>query len=635
MKTFTTCAAILTTSIASAQTPQWNVELTPTLSPLPIGLCGAIHLKLTDPATKDVPRTPQGYRITMADFDLSVNGGTAAAANQIDAAHFEACGCQGATVGTTVLVTARYPAQYLAPAARVPGVAIEKTASFTIGPAKGGMNSAGCATLASSAAPAPTSTTTTAAPTPAGRIPVGTTGATTATTRTPGGIVPAAPVAPAPAAAPVPVNPGNLIAQEGTSRKVTLIWDQVPEASFYAVFGPGLTPGGQRVENQPVNFFGQVTNKVSVTAENVPYGANEWRVASYYSPGNISTPASQFSKVSLDLVAPAGVTPAATTPSPAAPLSGKYLVTLTGIRCYQASMDDMLSRDGVGDEVYAATYIRHYDRRSGNLVDATIRQSASHGDVTNFGNQRLQGGTRSQTGGIHDGDMLPGPALLATRSVPAQDVTFPLRLWEGTLTDDVDALVMSPSLWEQDVGDSFYNQWLQFEKTINNSLFAKQGVQDQITQKQFGTVVFGMSGVDTNTSGQSIGRMVLDAGMMLGGAGVPILGLLTTSADRPIGIVQNGRDVTALPNHTVILTREIIEAALAKPAIGPIPSPVANAPQLGILAGGVPAIARVGVIAPKPGVIVVHLQEKDVTGTMAFPERPAIYQMYIQVERVP
>jgi hypothetical protein len=41
------------------------------------------------------------------------------------------------------------------------------------------------------------------------------------------------------------------------------------------------------------------------------------------------------------------------------------------------------------------------------------------------------------------------------------------------------------------------------------------------------------------------------------------------------------------------------------------------------------------VAAPKPGIIVVHFQEKDVSGTMLFPERPAIYQMYIQVEKIP
>jgi hypothetical protein len=329
--------------------------------------------------------------------------------------------------------------------------------------------------------------------------------------------------------------------------------------------------------------------------------------------------------------------PSAAVPPPAAPapvVSGKYLVTITGIRVYQASMDDLLSRDGVGDEIYAAAYVRRYDRRTSELVDVTTRQSASHGDVNNFGNQRLQAGTRSQTGGIRDGDMIPDGGLLALRSVPAQEVTFPLRLWDGTLTDGVDALVISPSIWEQDSGDAFYAKWLQHQQTLNLSLIAKQGLQDQIAQKAFGSIVFGMSGNDANAAGSSVARTIVDVVMMFGGGGVPIIGLLTTSADRPIGIVQNGRDQTALPNHTVVLTREIIEAALAKPPLGAIPSPLANAPGAGLL-GGPPAIARIGVVAPKPGIIVVHLQERDVSGTLAYPERPAIYQMFIQVERVP
>jgi len=124
--------------------------------------------------------------------------------------------------------------------------------------------------------------------------------------------------------------------------------------------------------------------------------------------------------------------------------------------------------------------------------------------------------------------------------------------------------------------------------------------------------------------------------MMFGGGGVPIVGLLATSADRPLGIVQNGRDQTALPNHTLVLTREIIEAALAKPALGAIPSPIVNlAPSAGLLGGGIPAIARIGVVSPTPGIVVIQFQDRDINGTLAFPERPAIYQMYIQVERVP
>jgi hypothetical protein len=649
MKTSLRCAALLLVSgLCEAQTTPWTVTVTPTLNPLPIGMCGAVHLKLLDPVTRDVPRNPQGYRINMGDFDMSVSGGTSAAGHQIDASHFEACGCQGGAAGSTVTVTARYPAQSLPAANRVPGVSIQQSATFVLALPKGTVNPQSCATLANGAGVAGPAGGGAAggaqvgvlagamgpAPARGGSSTVG-----TATSPAAGG-----PATATPATAVVPVNPSKLDAGQIGPGQVGLAWPPVSGASFYVVFGPGLTPGGHRVENQTDPRYAGTSFPAQVTAiaNNVPAGMQEWLVASYYSPGNVSTPSSQYARASVLVTGPepaAGSTSPTATPTPAAtapaPASGKYLVTITGVRVYQASMDDTLSRDGTGDEVYAAAYVRRYDRNTGDLLDASMRQSASHGDVTNFGNQRLQAGTKTLTGGIHDGDMIPGPALITTRNAPAQEVTFPLRLWTGTLTDGGDALIITPSLWEQDGSDAFYAKWAQFQQTLNLSLLAKQGVQDQIAQKAFGSLIFGMSGNDANAAGSSVARTIVDVVMMFGGGGVPLVGMLTTSADRPLGLVQSGRDQTALPNHTLVLTREIIEAALAKPPLGSIASPVANLPSAGMLMGGIPAIARIGVVSPKPGIVVVHFQDRDVNGTLAFPERPAIYQMFIQVERMP
>jgi hypothetical protein len=308
-------------------------------------------------------------------------------------------------------------------------------------------------------------------------------------------------------------------------------------------------------------------------------------------------------------------------------------VTITGVRVYQASMDDLLSRDGTGDEIYASAYIRRYDRTNGSLLKITTRKSSSHGDTFHFSNSRVQAGSSTPTGGLRDGDMIPGPGLIAMRSVLPQDATFPMQLWEGTMTDGIDALVISPSLWEQDVGEGFFNQWLQYQATLNNTIFAKQGVQDQIAQKAFGSVIFGMAANDSNTAGISHGKLVVDTLLMMFGGAVPILSITTTTQDRPLGILRNGRDTSVLPNHTVVLTREIIEKALASPAMGAIPSPLATAPSSGLV--GIPAMARIGVVAPKPGIIVVEFHDYSMFGTMGMPERPAIYQMYIQAERMP
>lgn len=613
---------LLLSSTAVAQTPQWNVTLTPTLNPLPIGLCGAVHLTLMDPATKDVPRNPKGQRITMADFDLTISG-TAIAGHQIDASHFEACGCQSGVIGTTATITAKYPAQFLPAAARVPGIAFQKTATVKLDTSKGSVNPQSCVTLVSNT---PESA---AAPSSAG-LTNGQPISTVPNTRVPGNTVPPAPVVPA--ATVVPVNPSNLNAFEGQPGEVVLQWDPVDDAEYYVAFGPGLEGGGQRVEQGNLWLFWPGQNKMGQAAFEVPGGMQEWAVASYY-PGNVTTPGSEFSRVSLNVRGVAATTPASPTPSqpPAAvAASGKYSITMVGIRVYQASTDDMLSRDGTGDEIYAAAFVRSYDRRNGSLKNSYSAKTEPHGDNFHFP-ERIQAGSSTATGGLRDGDMLPGPGLIAMRSVPRQSMTFPFALWEGTMTDGVDALVISPSIWEQDVGDGFFAKWKQFQQTLNITLFAKQVVQDQIAQQAFGPVVFGASPNDTNTAIVSNAKLGADTLLMMFGGAIPIMSLTTTTQDRAIGLQQNTRDSSVLPNPTVVLTREIIEKALASPALGAIPSPIANAPS----ALHTPAIARIGVVAPKPGIIVVDFQDKDMLGAVGIPERPAIYQMYIQVERVP
>lgn len=156
-------------ALASAQAP-WDVALTPTMNPLPVGACAAVQLTLLDRSSRDVPRNPLGQRVTIADFDVTVISpdGTSAAAHQIDAYHVSACGCQRATPGTTATITATYPAQNLAAGARVPGVAFRKIATFALAAPKGDVNPPACALLAAAPGIEPTqpAPVVTARPTP-------------------------------------------------------------------------------------------------------------------------------------------------------------------------------------------------------------------------------------------------------------------------------------------------------------------------------------------------------------------------------------------------------------------------------------------------------------------------------------
>lgn len=250
-------ACVVAPESAAAQA-QWNVVLTPTMDPLPAGFCAAIHLTVRDSAGRDVPRNPLGYRVTIADFDITVASpdGRSAIAQRIDATHWSACACQGATPGTVATVTATYPSPSLAASSRIPGVSVQRSATFALSAARGAGNPAGC-----SAPP-------TLAATPLG--------VATPSTRTAAGGN-AAPTTP-PTAAPI----------------------QMP--------APRQSPAP----------------------------------------------------------APATSAPAPATSSPApAPLSGNYLVTLTGVRAFQTSYENLLVADGMGDEVYASAYVRRYKRPTG------------------------------------------------------------------------------------------------------------------------------------------------------------------------------------------------------------------------------------------------------------------------------
>ncbi len=698
-------------SWSQARSAPWTVAVTQTMDPLPIGYCVAVHLAVLDASGRDRPRNPLGFYVTMADFDMAVTtqDGYSVAGHQIDASHWSVCGCQGAAIGAQATVTATYPSKALAAKTRQTGGELRATTSFTVGPPKNTVQPAACALagaalnrqspdgLAAAQPPAvspgpparpandPFASAVAAVQQP-GPTPTAPTPATPLTGSTPAAIPPATllPVT-APDAAPLlPVNPSAFTAVQSGPGQVRLSWQPVAAASYYALFGPGLPQGGVKISGGATTYV----------ANFVPSGPQEWAVASFYEPGPVSTAASAFPRSTLTVTAPVSTTAAAAPPAPPAPTppvsapapSGKYRVTVTGLRAYQASQDDLLSRDGKGDEVFAAAYVRRYTRQIGSnsgstttanttttangvtqlqggqnllqnagggggggndvevsnatanstptdsqLRETLVRRTLPYGDVFHFGANRIQAGTKSLSGGIHDGDMIPTGPLIAMRNTPAQAAIFPWKVWEGTLTNDADVLVISPSIWEKDGwaqtgGDVFYDQWVQNQQQLNVSLFANQTIQDQISQKSFGAITVGLSGNDAGTSGAAILRVIGEVGMMLGGAGLPVLTLLSNSADRPIGLVGVDFDRTGLPNQAVVLTREIIEAALVRPPLGSIPSPVPTHPI---------AMARIGVAAPVAGVIAVQFQDRSVTGAYFFPERPAIYQMFVQVERVP
>jgi hypothetical protein len=240
---------IASPSVALAQSP-WAVVVTPTMDPLPIGVCGAVRLSILDASGKEAPRNSSGARVTIADFDMSVTADDrrAVVGNRIDDFHWSVCACQSAKVGSSATITARYPAAALAERARVPDVNIETSAPVTIKAAMGAQEPAGCAKAKAeqSVAQAP--------PTNAQPIPVNTRTAS----RTPvpvetGAAVPGAslekpnpstPIAPAPLPAgtrpgtrlPAAAAPSNVAATGFAPLIANVTWTEAPNATRYAVW---------------------------------------------------------------------------------------------------------------------------------------------------------------------------------------------------------------------------------------------------------------------------------------------------------------------------------------------------------------------------------------------------------------
>jgi hypothetical protein len=257
------------------------------------------------------------------------------------------------------------------------------------------------------------------------------------------------------------------------------------------------------------------------------------------------------------------------TSTPAAPTSANYLVTISGLLCTTATT-------GGGDAVYAAAFIRQYDRRNGQLMMFTDPQTWIYGNNNGMQDQRKQAGSRSSTGGIGIGDFIPPGFVpgIQDSSFPQVNL-FPLTVWQGPLTDGVDALVISPSVWENYGDTPLFSTWIQNQTSFNNSLMLDSRVQNEISTQALGTVVLGSSenapgsvtqASATNGANQAYIVATAFGGPSSLGGGLIIEAIISAfdhpTHDRPIGLVDANSTSVVFPNSAVVLTREIIEKRL-------------------------------------------------------------------------
>ncbi|MGI8497357.1 MAG: hypothetical protein ACR2OG_07235 [Gemmatimonadaceae bacterium] len=113
---------------------------------------------------------------------------------------------------------------------------------------------------------------------------------------------------------------------------------------------------------------------------------------------------------------------------------GKYRISISGFVVNHETEDDLLQRDGKGDEVYFSAQILKTENGalSSNPLTSRLIQSPVYGDRNGFPD-RIAAGSRSDQGGLQTGDRFQLPA--------------PFVLWEGPISG---GLLVTPTIWEWD-----------------------------------------------------------------------------------------------------------------------------------------------------------------------------------------
>jgi hypothetical protein len=130
-----------------------------------------------------------------------------------------------------------------------------------------------------------------------------------------------------------------------------------------------------------------------------------------------------------------------------AALASSFRVTLNGYRVERQTRDDMLERDGVGDEVTLVLGLATVDsegrfvpQRWGNIFSSLMGQQPRN---------EIRAGTGSDRGGLITGDGFP-TATPWRRVTPVNPGIPPNILFEGELTQGSNAALIIPAIFESD-----------------------------------------------------------------------------------------------------------------------------------------------------------------------------------------
>jgi hypothetical protein len=220
--------------------------------------------------------------------------------------------------------------------------------------------------------------------------------------------------------------------------------------------------------------------------------------------------------------------------------SGRYRLSVRSIKVVTPTADDPTQKDGVGDEIYAAAVVVRADRATGAKLAASVVKSKEYGDIGDGGTpfpNRIRAGTASPMGGLNGGSSVGEPGT------PGAE-TFPLVLWEGSLTDGGEAVVVVPSIWERDTDDISWREYSGNWMSASAPLLGSQLLRSEYSSTALAPVVATLEtgAVQQGVTGPIYGNYVIGLDRL-------------TGADRMIGMAAGAGNPT-YSERLVVLTRE-------------------------------------------------------------------------------
>ena len=147
--------------------------------------------------------------------------------------------------------------------------------------------------------------------------------------------------------------------------------------------------------------------------------------------------------------------------------TARYRVTVTGVQVTATTKDIFDNTDGVGDEISAVVAHILWEQGTNRVISRGAVRGIEYGDINALRKEadRIEAGNAAPGGGLVSRDVVPDGFAPGTSNRTPDARLFPLLVWEGELTDNVNALLVAPSLWERDVTrtslDTYVDKWVQ------------------------------------------------------------------------------------------------------------------------------------------------------------------------------